>query len=298
MPVRPAFQHQGPANNCVIAGKKLGWKSCTAYAMAMLIDVATHGEHRPKGARIRKLVDPRDAEGGLTLRQVADVAEEHFGVRVAVRTGANTIPTAVAVKRIRRGRGFLLQGNNEGFGRSAVNHAIWVNEVRGGTPDEPREALVYDPQRQKPKWIPWTKVLRFGATLRLDAAGTRRLGEGRLYAGFPPKPMTPAEEKDLPAPIDDGGVRLRFGARRTTTFPDRTRANPPPGRRVIVRRRPDRMRKRDIVDTLGPNEPFVAYQVTTEGKKPPGSESRVWYGNKHGTEWVHESGLRRIGGPS
>jgi hypothetical protein len=42
---------------------------------------------------------------------------------------------------------------------------------------------------------------------------------------------------------------------------------------------------------------FVAFQRTTAGEKPNGSNSRVWFGNRDGTEWIHESGLSHIGGP-
>src|SRR6266576_2147551 len=85
---RPVFQHQGPATNCVIGGRRLGWSSCTAYAMAMGIDSATAGAHRPTGCKIRDLTDDTD-DHGTNLRQVADVAEAHYGVRVSLRTGPN-----------------------------------------------------------------------------------------------------------------------------------------------------------------------------------------------------------------
>ena len=64
MASRPAFQHQGPDANCVIDGQKLGWLSCTAYAMAMLIDASTGGARRPKGCRVRRLVAPENVIGG------------------------------------------------------------------------------------------------------------------------------------------------------------------------------------------------------------------------------------------
>ncbi len=293
MTARPAFQHQGPDSNCVIDGAKLGWLSCTAYAMAMLIDAATEGTSRPKGCQVRRRVRPRDIDAGLTLGQVATVAERHYDVAVSVRTGPNAIPIAKAVERIRSGRGFLLQGNNEAFGMRPVNHAIYVHEVRGGTPQEPAEALLFDPQRTHEGWVPWATILDFGAGLRLNPSGTLKLGRERLYAGFVPRQLTPAEAQVEPPTIAHDGVKLRFGA---TRLPHRirTRADPPAGRRVNVRSTPRRLDAGAVIDLLGPRELFVAYQRVEAGALPPGSGSRVWFGNKEGTEWVHVSGLRRV----
>ncbi|MCA1481468.1 hypothetical protein, partial [Bradyrhizobium sp. NBAIM08] len=124
--------------------------------------------------------------------------------------------TAKAVQQLRKGRGMLLQGNNEGFANKGnKNHAIWVNEVRGGTADKPKEALLYDPQRQGPIWVKWQKILDFAAALRLNDAGTIKLGPGGMYAGFPPPRAGQAELSDMPAAVEQPDVRLRFGARRT-----------------------------------------------------------------------------------
>ena len=90
---RPVFQHQGPATNCVIGGRKLGWSSCTAYAMAMGIDSATGGAHRPTGCKIRDLTDDTD-DHGTNLRQVAEVAEAHGDVE---RVAAHEAAVAVGV---------------------------------------------------------------------------------------------------------------------------------------------------------------------------------------------------------
>jgi hypothetical protein len=71
-----------------------------------------------------------------------------------------------------------------------------------------------------------------------------------------------------------------------------------PGRKVNVRTRPDRLRVTDIAQRLTNNTPFIAYQKVTNGAKPAGSTSKVWYGNRDGNRWVHISGLKNIGGPS
>ena len=131
------------------------------------------------------------------LSQVAPVAEESFGVRIAVRTGGRAIPIDIAIRRLRSGRGFVLQGNNIVFpGHGAANHAVYVHEARGIDPDHggrPVAALVYDPARGEPQLWAWRKVAAFGANLFLNDSGTRRLGPGRLYAGFGPRRPTVAE---------------------------------------------------------------------------------------------------------
>src|ERR1044072_720973 len=185
--LRPVYQFQGPSSHCVIDDLRLGWVSCTAYSMAMLIDGATGGEPQPRGCRIRRLVSPEDVEAGLRLSQVAPVAEESFGVRIAVRTGGRAIPVDLAIRRLRSGRGFVLQGNTTVFaGRGAVNHAVYVHEARGIDVEhdgQPVAALVYDPALGQPQLWAWRKVAAFGANLFLNDSGTRRLGAGRLYAG-------------------------------------------------------------------------------------------------------------------
>jgi hypothetical protein len=306
---RPKFQQQGPESHCTIDGLKLGWLSCTAYAMAMGIDAATAGTRRPSGAKIRKLTG--DTAGGLKLRQVADVALEHYDVRVAVRTGWNTIAPARAAQLLRSGRGFVLQGNTEALlgTRSqstigACNHAVWVNEVKGGSDDEPAKALVYDPAADGrhrvgidfadgPRWWPWDRVLAFAAALRpVDEHGPR-LGPGKLFAGFVPRRHDAPPAQDTPEP----DVILRPGAVRTKPFPDRVRANVRKGHRINIRSRPDRLAARDIVDRVPDGTLFIAFQRLTAGVRPAGAASTTWFGNREGTEWIHVSGLRRIGGP-
>ena len=304
---RPKFQQQGPESRCTIDGLKLGWKSCTAYSMAMGIDAATAGKQRPSGSKVRKLT--RDTSGGLNLRQVAEVAQEHFGVRVAVRTGWNTIAPGRAAQLARSGRGFILQGNTEALigtpSQSTIgpcNHAVWVNEVTGGTDDKPGKALVYDPAAdgrhrvgrdfsEGPRWWPWERVLAFAAGLRSGDEAGPRLGPGKFYAGFVPR----RHDEPPPAVRPGVAVTLRPGATRTQPFPDRVRANVSKGRRVNIRSRPDRLVKGDIVDRVPDGSLFIAFQRIRNGARPPSADSRVWYGNRDGTEWIHESGLRRIG---
>ena len=96
------------------------------------------------------------------------------------------------------------------------------------------------------------------------------------------------------APAGDGVV-LRFGGTRLPQR-DRTIVDPPAGRRVNVRSTPLSLAANTIVETLGKGTRFVAFQERRGGALPPGAGSRRWFGNRRGTEWIHVSGLRRIGG--
>ena len=263
---RPRFQQQGPDWRCKINGKMLGWVSCTAYSMAMGIDASTNGAKRPKGCEVRRHTN--DFVKGLTLSQVATVATEKYGVRVTVRTGNHTIAPDKAWEQASLGRGFVLQGNCEALvntrfrsTKGAVNHAVWVNRVRGGTAGHPREAKVFDPAAdgrhapwgtadKGPTWWPWETVLAFAAALRGDSG--KKIGPGRMYAGFVPKPAG--------APAPQSGLKLLPGAKKTTPFPDRTRANPPAGHRVNVRSDPRSLDPGKIVDRLSDGALYVAYQ--------------------------------------
>ncbi len=293
----PKFQTQLPKEHCIIDGVLLGGLSCTAYAMAMLIDAATEGTEAPKGCRVRRLVSPADLDEGLMLSQVAKVAERKFDVPIDVRTGPRAVPVAVAIRRIRNGRGFVLQGNTVVFGGGGVNHAVYVHRVFGVDPehpDHPLTAIVYDPARSGPQKWSWRKVAAFAAHLRFDEAGKRTLGHGRMYAGFAPRRATKEELDAHPAVKLDSGVEVRFKA---VAFPDgrrKFRANVAPGHAAIVRRRPDQLKPEDQVDTLERGEQFIGWQRLLDGAKPHGAASTVWIGNKDGTQWVHRGGLRRI----
>lgn len=295
---RPDFQKQGPASNCVIDGKHLGWLSCSAYGMAMLIDASTLGRKNPTGCAVRR--GTGDTVGGLTLPQVANVASRTYGVPIEVRVGSNVATPAVLASRLLAGRKVAVQGNTSATldrpQRSTggpINHLLEVNDSTGwGTRDglfRPSEVLVYDPAAdgrragwgtadQGPTWWPWWLLLEFAADLRpWGDNDPRRLGAGRLYAGF--------------GPDVEPYVILRHGARKTTPFPDRTRADLPTqqDRRVNVYDRPDQ-RDGQVVRTMAHNDLFIAWQVTDSGALF--RDSRRWYGNRNGTEWVHEYRLR------
>ena len=269
--VRPVFQKQGPASNCVIKHRKLGWKSCTAYAMAMGMNSATAGRRRPTGCKIRTLTG--DLDEGITLSQVAAIAEATFHVRMTVRTGRQATTPKFAARAANGGRGFVLQGNTGALpprlragGATPCNHAVSVDEVRGGR--STWRGCNLDTAGARPGRRPGggsgTVSSRSLAHSQLDKAG-RRLGRGRMYAGFTPRRPT------QPVALDDGPTFL-FGAVKTNPFPDQVRARPRPlpGPETSAAA-PIVLLPEDIVDRLPDGARFIAFQFVTTGVKPPGS---------------------------
>jgi hypothetical protein len=293
-PMVPVHQFQGPATNCVIRGKALGWLSCTAYSMAMLIDRATLGAKRPSGCDVRWHTG--DIDGGLRLSQVAAVAEREYGVDIEVRVGSNVCSPTYAAGKLRDGHPVLLQGDaiamvDTRFRTTAgsVNHAVLLNDGRGwhlsGGVWVPSEVRVGDPaaggQRSSwgtaPKgfqWWPWALVLEFAAKLR-PSGDSRILGPGRWYAGI--------------GPDTEPHAHLAFRGIETTPMPERFLATAPTGRRVNVRSGPST--QHPVVFTIASRHEVLAFQYTPSGEELNGS--RRWFGDHSGTLWVHDSGLRK-----
>jgi hypothetical protein len=292
-----------PDTRCVIKKTPVGTISCTAYAMAMLIDAATGGAQTPTGCEVRRRVKPVDIVEGLMLSQVAKVALNHYDVPIAIRT-SNPIPTAIAIRRLRNGRGFVLQGNNLGLKKSAVDHAVYVHKAifDPAHPDRPVAAIVYDSQQHQkdpgghaggPQKWPWHLVEGFASNLGATKDGKgKTLGPGVMYAGFGPRRATTMDDQDDPADETKDGVTVRHGAVRYPDNRRRFKAVAAAGHEVNVRRRP--RLEAPVVDTLARGELFVGYQRKLNGDRPPGAVSHVWVGDKSGTQWVHRGGLRRV----
>lgn len=240
---RPRFQQQGPDTNCkiIVGGHTylLGWDSCTAYSAAMGEDGTTGGIRQPSGCAVRRQTG--DVSGGLTLRQVADALMSMYGTFVDTYTGANVLTPARVAQYVRAGRRVIVQGGagamvGTSYQSTAgdVNHAVVINEVRGGTVSEPDEALVYDPAAdgrkrayhvdQGPTWWPWSMVKKFMAWLRPAGPGTPRLGGGMAYAGV--------------FPDTEPHVSLVKGATKAHPFPDRVRAADPNDPTTAIHSRP------------------------------------------------------------
>jgi hypothetical protein len=289
----PAHQFQGPATNCIIRGKALGWLSCTAYSMAMLIDRATLGEKRPSGCDVR--FNTGDTTGGLTLPQVAGVAEREYGVDIEVRVGSQVASPAYAASKLRNGHPVLLQGNagamlgtSQRSTAGFVNHAILLNHGRGWKADgTPSEVLVFDPAAggqpaswgrapKGPQWWPWSLVLKFAALLRpWGDHDPRVLGSGRWYCGI--------------GPDTEPHVHLKFRGIETNPLPERFIATAPSGRRVNVRSGPST--SFPVQFTIPPGRLALVWQYTPSGQHLAGSSR--WFGDHDGKWWVHDSGLRK-----
>ncbi len=285
---RPTYQHQGPDTNCTVTVNGhtylLGWDSCTCYAGAMGEDGTTGGQYVPTGCLVRKRTG--DVSGGTTLRQVADALMSLHGTYVATYTGSNVLSPGRVAQYLRAGQRVIVQGGAGAMvgtpyqsTAGEVNHAVLINEVRGGTSTNPSEALVYDPAAdgrkrsyhvdQGPSWWPWPLVEKFAAYLRPAGDGTARLGPGKVYAGV--------------FPDTEPHVTLVKGATKAHPFPDRVRA-------------------------ADPNDPTTAIHSSRGGVStvsrhvPNGTLLRLyqysgpWGGNDDGTEWVLLSNTSHVGG--
>jgi hypothetical protein len=278
---RPVFQPQGPDTRCIVNGIPLGWDSCTMYAGAMAVDGTTGHVIHPSGCTLR--TRSGDTSGGTTLRQMADAVMTVTRISVQTYTGANVLTPQRVARNARAGRRQVIQGNADAMlGTShqstagAVNHAVMLNEVRGGTLDEPAEALIYDPAAdgrvrsyhvdQGPSWWPWSLVKKFCANLRPTGTGPR-LGPGKVYVAV--------------FPDSEPHIKLISGATKAIPFPDRTRAADPNDPVTSVHRTSDGK----VIYTVKNGSLLVLYQYK-DGKGY----------NDDGTEWVLLSNLSHVGG--
>ena len=239
IPARPKFQQQGPGDNCVIGGKEYGWLSPTSYSTAISIDKATLGVKAPSGCAVRR--GTGDTVGGTNLPQNAAVAEK-LGVKVALHVGSNVGSDKELAGTLHLGRGCVVQGGTKPLlttkwrsTTGAINHAVYVNEVRGGTTFEPEQALVYDPAAdgrrkgidQGPSSWPWTLLVAFAGALQPWGESDPRVVEG--VACTSRRSRTPSPTITRPTA---GRARRRSPTgpgprrRRRTSTPGPTRARP------------------------------------------------------------------------
>lgn len=293
IPSRPKYQQQGPASRCIINGRYFGWLNCTPTSVAMGIDKSTLGKKRPSGCSVREATG--DTAGGTTLPQCAAVAIAQ-GVKVSVYTGSNVAAPKFIATQLQAGRGVALQGNTSALlgttfrsTGTGVNHAVWVNETRGGVLGLPKEALVYDPAAdgrvagwgtadQGPSWWPWSRVLAFAASLRpWGDNDSRLLGAGKMYAGV--------------FPDTEPHAHYKYGGYRPTSpihQPDRTRIL---GDNTNVHSTPSS--SSTTIRKLNTGDLWEGWQYA-KGSEFRGST--LWLGNHDGTAWVHSKRLSYVGG--
>lgn len=290
-PAKAVAQEQGPATHCILHGKALGWLSCTCYAVAMGIDKSSLHQVFLSGCTVRQSTG--DEVGGTTLPQCAPIAEKH-GIHIELHVGPRVCSTFYAAYESAAGRGFVLQGNTGALLKTkmrstggAVNHAIWVNNVGGGTPGDPEWADVYDPAAdgrhapwgtapKGPQRWPWALVQAFAAALHpWGEADPRVLGPKKMYCGI--------------FPDTEPHVHLKpaYNSAKTSPFPLKMKVKSPAvGKKVNARMGP--RTSFPVKATLSNNSIFTAFQQCL-GQKLDGSA--LWYGNHDGNLWVHSSGL-------
>jgi len=231
-----------------------------------------------------------DKVGGTTLYQNAGLSVRH-GVAVEIHTGSKVLSVWDLATRIQAGRGAVIQigtkpmlSTKHRSTSGAINHAVHVARVRGGSLGTPSEALVYDPAADGrdrsyhvatgPEWWPWSLVRECLAALQpWGEQDPRTLGHGKAYCALFPdtKPH----------------VHLRAGATRASPFPDRTRVD---AKEVWRHQTPHYGTANRVgAKPLERNELFTVYQRITN------AQGR-WAGNHDGDAWVTESKLRNIGG--
>ncbi len=195
------WQGQGPADNCQLDGKNLGWLSCTAYSAAMGIDWASYGAFTPSGCTVRRRTG--DTLGGLTLAQVEPVISE-YGIPTERRTSWRAATPALIADRLGDGQGLEAQGNagvliGTPYQSTAgwVNHAVWVQPPGYGWRRvaglwRPDFVDVFDPAAdgradfaQGPQRWPWQTLMRFCAALRPNGdSDPDTIGPGKAWVMF------------------------------------------------------------------------------------------------------------------
>lgn len=294
---RPRIVHQLKRDPNATWGNNFLGSNCGCAVDAMTADRATKGAIRKTGARMRELIG--DRTGGTNLEQ-SDKVLASLGVSLEVRTPGRFVDLEAALYA---GRGANVAGwyapvqgtKYQGSETFTGSHRIFLNEGRGWSKGSDgrmhaAEILVLDPLAdgrragidEGPTWWPTELVESF--TWRLDVSDPaepyRALGKGLAYYGLT---------------IDtEPHVTLRYGGVRTSPFPDRTRvANAPKGRRVNIRRAPNR--DQAPVDSAANGDVFIAWQHA-RGEQLGGS--RLWYGNQNGNRWIHSANLIGEGGTS
>lgn len=274
----------------MLQGKDVSWLNCTPASVAMAVEKATLGRLRPSACEVRDYTG--DTVGGTTLPQCVAYATAH-GINVDTRVGGNVAPRAWLATQVQAGRGVVIQGNtgplrgtrfrSTGTG---VNHAVYWNECRGGTVGHPAECLIYDPAAdgrtagwgkadQGPSWWPYDVVLAFCAALHpwgeSDPRTLRSLGITGAYAAV--------------FPDTEPHVHTKYGATRTSPFPDRVRIDVA----YVWLHSTPAYGTANRAGKVYRNDLFISYQRVMKG-------SQLWLGDHNGNRWVRGDKVRNIGG--
>lgn len=241
---------------------------CTWTSLTNGVDAVTHGERKPGPDRIHNLVKRSEevspSTPGWAIRD-ADLAMQRFGLPFRNLTGGRWESVRFYHEK---GLYLIVQGDSDRFGGKTCSGKFDGDHCIGIHPDSRpsdhgQEWRIDDPICNSSRW-------ELASTIRDYAEKVDPLIRFGAFGDKVP-------EKDDPI--------LRFGAKALPKPTVKTIHVGQPPIEAIVRRRPTTESAR--LATKGSGEKFIAYQRTAEGQKLDGS--RVWFGNRRGRRWLHES---------
>jgi hypothetical protein len=274
-------------------GSRLGGVNCNPTAGATLVDFVTCGAKRTTGAAVRELTG--DTEGGTFLSVVVSALRRGFDIDLDVNTGSFDR----VIKALKAGRAVSLCGSSIATVRTQFkasetfdgNHQWAVTDIRKNAAGE-LELLVFDPLADgrrrgiatSPMWMPVDIVREFAGKLDLRSPAERKakrprrpLGIGRATYGVTEVvSCSPGAAKRPPTVTIHAGASLvnaQAGRKRTVKVP-------------VGRIRELPTTTSDIVGRKRAGETFPTFQVV-KGQSVAGS--RIWFGDREGERWMHES---------
>ena len=242
---------------------------CTWTTLRNGVDAATHGETQRTPDRIHALVKPSEeqfpATPGWSLVD-ADKAMGRLGVPFRNLTGGRWEGVRHEHKA---GLYIVLQGDSDQFGNGTCSgafdgdHCIGIHPRTRISDAGMEQWWIDDPICPDGRWA-------LVSTLREYAEKLDHLVRYGVFSDPVP---------DVNDPI------LRFGAKALPKPERKTiRVGHPPVE-ANVRAKPTTHSR--VLNTRKSGGKWTAYQVTHKGEKIDGSS--VWYGNRRGVRWLHES---------
>lgn len=240
---------------------------CTWTSLANGVDAVSHGERKPGPDRIHSLVKPSEetspATKGWSIPD-ADLAMKRLGFPFRNLTGGRW---EGIVHEHEAGRYVIAQGDSDRFANNTCSGKFDGDHCIGIHPDTKTEDgeewwRINDSICPNGRWERRRTIREYVEDLDILCR----------YGSF----TTKVPEKNDPI--------LRYGA-RALPGPTSKKVHEPAGVEANVRRRPTSESAK--LGTKPGGSTFVAYQRTNEGQRLDGS--RVWFGNRRGRRWMHES---------
>lgn len=250
--------------------------ACVPASLANGVAAVTGGARKPTSGGIHHLVPKREeTDPGTAGWSMADADKAMGKLSIPFDVGHGGWDGVVAAHKA--GHYLVLQGDSDRFGNGTCSGVFNGDHCCGIHPktqvvDGHEWWWIDDPVCKTGRWervsVLKAYAEKFSSSIRYGVFPTVV-----PQVGAPPKPAT---------------VVLRYGGKKLAPRQVK-RVKVPASRRANIRKRPDRIRASDVVGNLANGRTWVAYQVTRVGAKPPGSSSRVWYGDAAGTHWLHSS---------